>query len=108
MDFKDDGILTIDKIKKKKIKGYKFQYKPLRRYLIVHPDLESPDNTVLSDFSTGYRLFKLQIKPDKATLEQIKDKLEKYINHFSIEGIQEEIKTLQEKEALASQRKNLK
>ena len=108
MDFKEDGIVTVDKIKKKKIKCYKFHCKALNRYLMLHVDLENNEHTALSDFSTGYRLFKLQTKPDKLTPDEVKDKLEKYINHFTVEGIEEEIKKLQEKEMLTSQRKNSK
>ena len=94
MDFKTDGTITVDKIKKKKIKCYKFHCKPLDRYLMVHTDIDNNNYTVLSDFSTGYRLFKLQITTDKITPDEIKSKLEKYLNHFTIEGIKEEIDRL--------------
>ena len=98
MDFKEDGTVTIDKVKKKKIKCYRFHYKPLNRYLMLHIDLENNDCTSLSDFSTGYRLFKLQTKADRLILDDVKEKLEKYVNHFTIEGIQEEINRLQSQE----------
>ena len=94
MDFKEDGTVTVDKIKKKKVKCYRFHYKPLNRYLMLHVDLENSEHTTLSDFSTGYRLFKIQTKQDKLTPDEVKNKLEKYINHFTIEGIQEEINRL--------------
>ena len=98
MDFKTDGTITVDKIKKKKIKCYRFYCKPLDRYLMVHVDPDNNEHTTLSDFSSGYRLFKVQTKINKVTPEEIKDKLEKYINHFTPEGIQEEIKRLENKE----------
>lgn len=107
MDFKEDGTVTVDKVKKKKVKCYRFHCKPLDRYLMLHVDLENNEHTALSDFSTGYRLFKLQTKQDKLTPDEVKDKLEKYINHFTIEGIQEEIQRLENKELelVQSQRK---
>ena len=95
MDFKTDGTIIIDKAKKKKVKCYRFYCKPLDRYLMLHPDIENSEHSTLSDFSTGYRLFKIQTKTDKITPDEVKDKLEKYINHFTAEGIQEEIKRLQ-------------
>ena len=95
MDFKEDGIVTVDKIKKKRVKCYRFHCKPLNRYLMLHIDLDNNDCTTLSDFSTGYRLFKLQTKADKITPDEIKNKLEQYINHFTVEGIEEEINRLQ-------------
>ena len=95
MDFKTDGTITVDKIKKKKVKCYRFHCKPLDRYLMVHADIENSEHSTLSDFSTGYRLFKIQTKTDKITPDEIKDKLEKYINHFTVEGIEKEIKRLQ-------------
>ena len=101
MEFKEDGIVTVDKTKKKKIKCCKFKYKPLNRYLMLHADIENKEYTTLSDFATGYRLFKIQIKPEKLNKLELKEKLEKYINHFTIEGIQEEIKRLQELEELS-------
>ena len=94
MDFKTDGTITVDKIKKKKVKCYKFHCKPLDRYLMLHVDLENNEHTALSDFSTGYRLFKLQTKQDKLTPDEVKDKLEKYISLFTPEGIKEEINRL--------------
>lgn len=95
MEFKEDGTVTVDKVKKKKVKCCKFKYKPLNRYLMLHADIENAEYTTLSDFSTGYRLFKLPIKKDKLTKEELKDRLEKYVSHFTVEGIQEEIKRLQ-------------
>lgn len=107
MDFKEDGTITIDKVKKKKVKCYKFHCKPLDRFLMVHEDLENKEHTTISDFSTGYKLFKVQTKPNKITPEELKDKLEKYINHFTVEGIQEEINRLQNQELeLVKERSN--
>ena len=94
MDFKEDGTVTVDKVKKKKVKCYRFHCKPLDRYLMLHVDLDNNEHTALSDFSTGYRLFKLQTKQDKITPDEVKDKLEKYISHFTPEGIKEEINRL--------------
>ena len=95
MEFKTDGIITVDKVKKKKVKCYKFHCKPLDRYLMLHSDPDNLNYTTLSDFSTGYRLFKLPISSDKINPDSIVEKLRSYISHFTIEGIQEEIQRLQ-------------
>ena len=95
MEFKTDGIITVDKVKKKKVKCYKFHCKPLNRYLMLHSDPDSINYTTLSDFSTGYRLFKLPINYDKIHPDIVTEKLKSYISHFTIEGIQEEIQRLQ-------------
>ena len=87
MDFKEDGTVTVDKVKKKKVKCYRFHCKPLDRYLMLHIDLDNNEHIALSDFSTGYRLFKIQTKQDKLNPDEVKDKLEKYISHFTPEGI---------------------
>lgn len=105
MEFKEDGTVTIDKIKKKKVKCYKFHCKPLNRYLMLHEDLDNKEHTTLSDFSTGYRLFKLQTKSEKVTPDEVKIKLEQYISHFTPDGIQEEINRLQNQELELVQRK---
>ena len=38
---------------------------------------------------------KIETKADKITPDEIKNKLEQYINHFTVEGIEEEINRLQ-------------
>ena len=85
-------------IKKKKVKCYKFHNETLDRPLMLHKDIDNQELISLSDFSTGYRLFNVHIKENKLELKDVEERLEKYIEHFTTEGIQEEIKKLQKQE----------
>ena len=94
----EDGIITIDRTKKKKVKCFKFYHEALNRFLMVHKDIDNPEYISLSDFSSGYRLFKIHGTIEKVDMEKINQELEKYIEHFTSEGIKEEIERLTEKE----------
>ena len=98
MEFKEDGIITVDKVKKKKVKCYKFHNEILDRPLMLHKDIDNQELISLSDFITGYRLFNVHIKENKLELADIEERLEKYIEHFTADGIQEEIEKLQQQE----------
>ena len=90
IEYKEDGIITIDKTKKKKVKCFNYHYKPLNRKLIIHSDIDNKGITNLSDAITGYKLFSIPIQSDKIKLNDIEEKLEKYVAHFTVEGIAEE------------------
>ena len=91
IEYKDYGLITIDKTKKKKVKCFKYDCKPLNRQLIIHEDIDHTGVTNLSDLATGYKLFGLSIAPDKVKIADIEEKLEKYISHFTVDGIKEEL-----------------
>ena len=101
MEYKEDGIITIDKVKKKKVKCFKYKCKPINRQLIIHADIDNKSLTNVSDLITGYKLFSLPIEADKIKITNIEEKLEKYIAHFTPEGIIEE---LQKVEKLTTER----
>lgn len=106
MNFKDEGIITVDKIKKKKIKCHKFHYDPLGRDLMVHEDINNKNYTAISDFSSGYKFFQIQTNPNMINFNEITEKLKKYTKHFTLEGIKEEISRLQNQELQLKERNN--
>ena len=95
MDFEDKGEITIDKGKTKKIKCHKFQCKPINRQLMIHEDIDKKDFTSISDVVTGYRLFSLPIKSQKITPTDVKEGLKKFVSHYTVEGIAEEFKRVE-------------
>lgn len=95
MILKEIGYITIDLTKKKKVECHKFLSEILNRELMLHPDFTNKQNTTLSDFETGYRLFSIPKNTSEITLEEVNQELGNYINHYTIEGIEEEIKRIQ-------------
>ena len=87
MDFKDNGEVTIEKGKTKKVKCHKFQCKPIKRQLMVHEDIDKQGLATISDTITGYRLFTLPIKAHKVTPADIKEDLKKFVGPYTVEGI---------------------
>ena len=95
MEYKEDGIITIDKTKKKKVKCFQYKSKLLDRTLIIHADIDNKNLTNTSDSKTGYKLFSLPIQPDKISINNIEEKLEKYVAHFTAEGIIDELNKIE-------------
>ena len=96
MEYTEESFITIDKTKKKKIKCHKIKCKPIKRELIIHADIDNKSITNVSDLITGYKLISIPIEPSKVQLQDIKEKLEKFISHFTVEGIAEEFKRIEE------------
>lgn len=95
MDFTDNGTVALDKGSKKKIKCKKFYCKPIDRFLMIHEDVDNKNLTNVSDFSTGYRLFSLNIKCSQVKSEQVKERLSQFIKHFTTEGIAKEFERVE-------------
>lgn len=95
MDFKDNGIVALEKGSKKKIKGFKLECPTINRTLIIHDDVDRRDSTTVSDFTTGYRLFSLPIKSSAIKMETITEKLEWFIKHYTVDAIREEFKRIE-------------
>lgn len=95
LEYKDNGLITIDKTKKKKVKCFTYDCKTINRKLIIHEDIDNKSITNVSDSITGYKLFGLPIKSDMIKLTDIEEKLEKYINHFTVDGIKEELNRIE-------------
>ena len=96
MDFKDNGEVTIEKGKTKKVKCYKFTCKPIKRQLMVHEDIDKKGIVSVSDVITGYRLFALPITAQKVTPNHVSEELKKFVNHYTKEGIATEFKRIED------------
>ena len=95
MELKDTGIITVNKNQKQKIKCHKFYSKDIDRNLIIHEDIENKNYSSVSDSVTGYRLFTLNQQVKSVKPEMIKERLDKFIKHFTLDGIQEEFKRIE-------------
>lgn len=103
MEINDKGNITIEKGKKKPIKCHKFTCKPINRELMVHEDIDNKNHISVSDYKTGYRLFSLPQKISSVKPSDITEKLKKFINHYTKEGIAEEFTRI---EALQSEQED--
>lgn len=99
MDLKDNGIIEIEKGKKKTVKCHKFKCSPIKRELMVHENVDNKNHTSVSDCITGYRLFGLPRKVSDIKATDITEHLESFIKHYTIEGIAEEFKRIESLQA---------
>lgn len=95
METKDKGNITIIKGNKKQVKCHKFTCEPINRELMVHEDIDNKNHVSVSDCITGYKLFELPKMISIIQSSDITEKLEKYIQHYTIEGIAEEFKRIE-------------
>ena len=96
METNDKGNIAINKGNKKQVKCYKFNCSYLNRELMIHEDIDTKDCTSVSDSITGFRLFKLHKKFPSVQLSDITEKLNKFIRHYTIEGIAEEFRRIED------------
>ena len=96
MDTKDTGNISIEKGNKKQVRCHKFQCEPINRELMVHEDVDTKDCTSISDSTTGFRLLKLHKKISAVQPSDITEELDKFIRHYTVEGIAEEFKRIEE------------
>lgn len=96
MEYTEESFIVVDKTKKKKVICHKIKCKPIKRELIIHADIDNKNITNVSDLITGYKLISIPIEPSKIQLQDIKENLEKFISHFTVEGITEEFKRIEE------------
>lgn len=94
METKDIGTVTLDK-GTKKVKCFKFYNKEIERTLMVHADVDKPIHVSVSDEKTGFRLFGLDVSIDKVKMEQIEERLDTFIKHFTIPLIDAEFKRIE-------------
>lgn len=95
MEFKDEGSITITKGAKKKIKCHKVFCKPLNREIMIHEDIDNKRSTTVSDCITGYRMFNIPIELHFVDKTHVRDGFKKFVNHYTLEGIQEEFKRIE-------------
>ena len=96
METKDTGTINVNKQNKFKIKCYKFYSPELERNLMAHEDVDTKNCSSVSDEITGYRLFTLHQSIGSLKQEHIQERLDKFIKHFTIEGIKKEFERVEE------------
>lgn len=96
MEYTEESFIVVDKTKKKKVNCCKIKCKPIKRELIIHADIDNKNITNVSDLKTGYKLISIPIEPNKIKLQDIKERLEKFIAHFTVDSILEEFKKIEE------------
>lgn len=96
MEIKDTCKILLDKGNTQKVKCYKFFNKEFKRELALHSDIDHKTITNITDTLTGLRLCKVQKEISKVTENDIKETLNNFIKHYTIESIKEEFKRLDE------------
>ena len=94
LEFKKTFTVTLDK-GTKKVKGAPYYSDKLNRNLFVHQDVDNNKNTSVSDEITGFRLFYFPEKYDKIKEEQLEEKIDEFIKHYSMPAIQEEFQRVE-------------
>ncbi len=92
MDTKDNCKVLLTNGKTQKIKGYKFFQTDIARELVVHEDVEDKKYSSITDVETGYRLCQLSKDIKKVTETDINETLNKFVRHYTIEGIKDKFK----------------
>lgn len=95
VDMKETFYINLGSKGNKKVKGYPYYSSKLKRKLFIHTNIDNEKYTSVSDTVTGYRLFGFPEKPDKIKIEQVEEKLEEFIKHYSIPLIHEEFQRVE-------------
>lgn len=93
--FKETFNVNLGGNKLKKVKGAPYFSNKLKRDLFVHADIDNDKHTSVSDVATGYRLFNLSQKYDKIKEEDIEQRIDEYIKHYTIPAIEEEFRRVE-------------
>lgn len=93
MDLKDNCKLLLDKATQK-VKCCKFHSKDLNRELAVHEDISDKNKTSVTDIVTGCRLFVISTKVKDVKESDIKDNMQKFISHYTLDSIKAKFEEL--------------
>ena len=96
METKETCKVLLDKGNKQKVKCYKFFQTDFNRELAVHENVDHKSHTSVSDVNTGLRLFGIPKEVSKITEQDIDLHMTEFIKHFTLEGITNEFKRLDE------------
>lgn len=88
--------ILLDKGNTQKVKCYKFFQTDFERELAVHEDVDHKNVTSVTDTLTGLRLCKIPKEVSKVTAQDIDLQITEFIKHFTLEGIINEFKRLDE------------
>lgn len=86
MELKDNCKVLLEKATQK-VKCFKFKSKELDRELALHEDTEDKNKSSVTDVITGCRLFGINRKVKDVKENDIRDNLNKFINHYTIDAI---------------------
>ena len=86
MDLKDSCTILLERATQK-VKCYKFKDHTINRELALHEDLGDKNKSSVTDIKTGCRLFTLPHKVKDIKENDIREGLNKFINHYTVEAI---------------------
>ena len=86
MDLKDNCVILLEKATQR-VKCYKFKDHTINRELALHEDSEDKNKSSVTDIKTGCRLFTLHTKVKDVKESDIKEGLNKFINHYTVDAI---------------------
>lgn len=96
MEIKDKGNIALDKGNKKQVNCHRFKCQSINRELMIHEDIDTKGCISVSDCTTGLRLFKLRKGISEVQPSDITNELDKYIKHYTREGIVVELKRIED------------
>lgn len=99
-------IASIEKGGKKKVKYSSFIHPVLNREFAIHIDIDNPNHTSISDIITGYRLFGFPVKLESVNENQISQRFESYIKHYTVELINKEFEKIEAKQKELENKEN--
>lgn len=85
MELKDSCKLLLEKGTYQKVKCCKFFNDLLDRELVLHELIDHKGKSGVSDALTGVKMFGLDKEPSKVKVEEINDKLNSFVKHFTLE-----------------------
>ena len=98
-ELKDTCKVVLEKGTTQRVKCFKFKIKELgNRELAVHQDIDRKTFSTITDAKTGLRLCSVQKEVSKVTDKEIKEALNVFIKHFTLEEILKRFKELDEKD----------
>lgn len=95
MELNKNFNASIKKGGTKKVKYSSFFHPVLNREFAIHTDIDNPNYTSVSDIITGYRLFGFPVKIENVNENQINQKFESYIKHYTVELINKELEKIE-------------
>lgn len=97
METKENCKVLLKNNKWQKVKCYKFFQTDIERELAVHEDVDNKSRTSISDVQTGYGLSQFNKNIKEVTEKDINDTLNRFIKHYTIEGISKRFKEMEDR-----------
>ena len=94
METKDTCKILLERATQK-VKCYRFKSREINRELALHEDIEDKNKSSVTDVITGMRLFTIPSKIKDVKEADVKERLAKFINHYTIEAIKTRVVELE-------------